>query len=80
MTARSLFAAPVAGAAALVLSAGGTAQPAPAPDYRGSTAYGRDFYELIDYGGREAADIHRLARGEAYEFLARYLTPPRRLP
>jgi dipeptidyl aminopeptidase/acylaminoacyl peptidase len=29
-----------------------------APDYRGSTGYGRDFYELIDYGGREVDDIH----------------------
>ena len=29
-----------------------------APDYRGSTGYGRDFFELIDYGGREIDDIH----------------------
>ncbi len=29
-----------------------------APDYRGSTGYGRSFYELIDYGGREVDDIH----------------------
>jgi len=29
-----------------------------APDFRGSTGYGRDFYELIDYGGREVDDIH----------------------
>jgi len=29
-----------------------------APDYRGSTGYGRDFYQLIDYGGREVDDIH----------------------
>jgi dipeptidyl aminopeptidase/acylaminoacyl peptidase len=28
-----------------------------APDYRGSTGYGRRFYELIDYGGREVDDI-----------------------
>ncbi len=28
-----------------------------APDYRGSTGYGRDFYELIDYGGRENDDV-----------------------
>jgi dipeptidyl aminopeptidase/acylaminoacyl peptidase len=27
-----------------------------APDYRGSTGYGRDFYEAIDYGGREVDD------------------------
>ncbi len=27
-----------------------------APDYRGSTGYGRWFYELIDYGGREVED------------------------
>jgi dipeptidyl aminopeptidase/acylaminoacyl peptidase len=29
-----------------------------APDYRGSTGYGRSFFELIDYGGREVDDIH----------------------
>lgn len=29
-----------------------------APDYRGSTGYGKDFYQLIDYGGREVDDIH----------------------
>jgi dipeptidyl aminopeptidase/acylaminoacyl peptidase len=29
-----------------------------APDYRGSTGYGREFYRLIDYGGREVDDIH----------------------
>jgi dipeptidyl aminopeptidase/acylaminoacyl peptidase len=29
-----------------------------APDYRGSTGYGGDFYRLIDYGGREVDDIH----------------------
>ena len=29
-----------------------------APEYRGSTGYGRDFYEEIDYGGREVDDIH----------------------
>ena len=28
-----------------------------APDYRGSTGYGRGFYELIDYGGRENDDV-----------------------
>jgi len=29
-----------------------------APDYRGSTGYGRGFYEQIDYGGREVDDIY----------------------
>lgn len=29
-----------------------------APDYRGSTGYGRGLYELIDYGGREVDDLH----------------------
>jgi dipeptidyl aminopeptidase/acylaminoacyl peptidase len=28
-----------------------------APDYRGSTGYGRDFYQLIDYGGLENDDV-----------------------
>src|SRR5450755_4129106 len=28
-----------------------------APDYRGSTGYGRSFYEQIDYGGREVDDV-----------------------
>ncbi len=28
-----------------------------APDYRGSTGYGRGFYEAIDYGGREVDDV-----------------------
>ncbi len=28
-----------------------------APDYRGSTGYGRDFYRLIDYGGLENDDV-----------------------
>lgn len=28
-----------------------------APDYRGSTGYGKDFYESIDYGGLENEDI-----------------------
>ena len=30
--------------------------PVVAPDYRGSTGYGRAYYELIDYGGRENDD------------------------
>jgi dipeptidyl aminopeptidase/acylaminoacyl peptidase len=29
-----------------------------APEYRGSTGYGRGFYELIDYGGLEVEDNH----------------------
>jgi dipeptidyl aminopeptidase/acylaminoacyl peptidase len=29
-----------------------------APEYRGSTGYGRTFYERIDYGGLEIADNH----------------------
>jgi len=29
-----------------------------APEYRGSTGYGRRFYELIDYGGLEVEDVH----------------------
>ncbi len=29
-----------------------------APEYRGSTGYGQEFYRLIDYGGREVDDIH----------------------
>ncbi len=28
-----------------------------APEYRGSTGYGRGFYEAIDYGGLEVADV-----------------------
>ena len=29
-----------------------------APDYRGSTGYGKGFYQQIDYGGREVDDVH----------------------
>ncbi len=29
-----------------------------APEYRGSTGYGKTFYERIDYGGREVEDNH----------------------
>lgn len=29
-----------------------------APEYRGSTGYGKDFYERIDYGGLEVEDCH----------------------
>src|SRR5205085_7272152 len=28
-----------------------------APDYRGSAGYGREFWELIDYGGLEIEDV-----------------------
>jgi dipeptidyl aminopeptidase/acylaminoacyl peptidase len=28
-----------------------------APDYRGSTGYGRQFYDAIDYGGKEVDDV-----------------------
>jgi dipeptidyl aminopeptidase/acylaminoacyl peptidase len=37
-----------------------------APEYRGSTGYGRRFYDLIDYGGREVDDVIA-----ARDFLAR---------
>ncbi len=30
-----------------------------APDYRGSTGYGRDFYEAIDYGDKEVVDVNK---------------------
>ncbi len=33
-----------------------------APEYRGSTGYGRTFWELIDYGGREVDDVHAAAQ------------------
>lgn len=42
-----------------------------APDYRGSTGYGKDMYEEIDYGGLENEDVYA-ARNymlENYEFL-----------
>ena len=29
-----------------------------APDYRGSSGYGKDYWELIDYGGLEVDDVH----------------------
>ena len=29
-----------------------------APDYRGSSGYGLDYWRLIDYGGREVDDVH----------------------
>ncbi|HET8627612.1 MAG TPA: prolyl oligopeptidase family serine peptidase [Thermomicrobiales bacterium] len=42
-----------------------------APEYRGSTGYGRAFYEQIDYGGLETADSHaaRAFALETYPFL-----------
>ncbi|HKE21293.1 MAG TPA: prolyl oligopeptidase family serine peptidase [Bryobacteraceae bacterium] len=42
-----------------------------ASDYRGSTGYGRGFYEQIDYGGREVDDVYLGMQWmlEAYSFL-----------
>ena len=42
-----------------------------APDYRGSTGYGRAFYEQIDYGGREVDDVYLGMKWmlETYDFL-----------
>lgn len=40
-----------------------------APEYRGSTGYGGDFYEQIDYGGLEIDDV-KAARDWAVENLA----------
>ena len=42
-----------------------------ASDYRGSTGYGRGFYEQIDYGGREVDDVYLGMRWilENYSFL-----------
>lgn len=42
-----------------------------APDYRGSTGYGRGFFEQIDYGGLETEDTHaaRQAALDRYPFL-----------
>jgi len=39
-----------------------------APEYRGSTGYGREHYELVDYGGREIEDT-RAVRDWAVETL-----------
>ncbi len=33
-----------------------------APDYRGSSGYGSDFWRLIDYGGLETEDVHAARR------------------
>jgi dipeptidyl aminopeptidase/acylaminoacyl peptidase len=40
-------------------------------DYRGSSGYGRGFYEQIDYGGREVDDVHLSGQWmlENYPFL-----------
>jgi dipeptidyl aminopeptidase/acylaminoacyl peptidase len=40
-------------------------------DYRGSTGYGRGFYEQIDYGGREVDDVYQAGQWmlENYPFL-----------
>lgn len=40
-------------------------------DYRGSTGYGRGFYEQIDYGGREVDDVYLAGQWmlENYSFL-----------
>jgi dipeptidyl aminopeptidase/acylaminoacyl peptidase len=42
-----------------------------APEYRGSTGYGQDFYEKVDYGGLEVDDCHasRDYMVENYEFV-----------
>jgi dipeptidyl aminopeptidase/acylaminoacyl peptidase len=42
-----------------------------APDYRGSTGYGREFYEQIDYGGLEVEDVYNATQWmlETYSFL-----------
>jgi dipeptidyl aminopeptidase/acylaminoacyl peptidase len=42
-----------------------------APEYRGSTGYGKGFYEQIDYGGLEVDDCHasRAYMVENYEFV-----------
>ena len=36
-----------------------------APEYRGSTGYGRDYYDAIDYGGKEVEDVI-----QAHDYLA----------
>jgi dipeptidyl aminopeptidase/acylaminoacyl peptidase len=44
-----------------------------APEYRGSTGYGRGFYQQIDYGGREVDDCHAAVQWalENFDFLDR---------
>lgn len=39
-----------------------------APEYRGSTGYGKDFHDAIDYGGREVDDVMT-----AYDWLVKHL-------
>ena len=39
-----------------------------APEYRGSTGYGRGFYELIDYGGREVDDCRAATKWALQNF------------
>jgi dipeptidyl aminopeptidase/acylaminoacyl peptidase len=46
-----------------------------APEYRGSTGYGRDYYEAIDYGGLEIDDVVA-ARNWALEQMS-FLDPDR---
>jgi dipeptidyl aminopeptidase/acylaminoacyl peptidase len=45
-----------------------------APDYRGSTGHGKDFYNAIDYGGRELDDV---AAGADYLKTLPYVDPER---
>ncbi|WP_047445926.1 alpha/beta hydrolase family protein [Alistipes sp. ZOR0009] len=42
-----------------------------APEYRGSTGYGKSFWQLIDYGGREVDDVEasRQYMVENYDFV-----------
>jgi dipeptidyl aminopeptidase/acylaminoacyl peptidase len=44
-----------------------------APEYRGSTGYGKGFYQLIDYGGREVDDCHAAVKWalENFDFIDR---------
>ena len=44
-----------------------------APEYRGSTGYGKGFYEQIDYGGREVDDCHAAVTWalESFDFVDR---------
>jgi len=44
-----------------------------APEYRGSTGYGKGFYERIDYGGREVDDCHAAVQWalENFDFVDR---------
>jgi dipeptidyl aminopeptidase/acylaminoacyl peptidase len=46
-----------------------------APDYRGSTGYGRGMYEAIDYGGREIDDVFAARNWMQEEFS--FLDPKR---